>query len=232
MLVNLPYNQTHSNIGSFYDDSGDKQQALEKYQQALTLQRAVGDPKGEAVTLSNIGAVHSTLGKNQQALEKYQQALTLQRAVGDRNREAVTLGNIAYLERSRGNLQAALTPIEDSITIIEDLRTKASVSPELRQTYFLTVQGSYQFYIDLLMALHQQNPSQGYDKQAFNISERSRARTLLELLTEANANIKEGVDPQLLAQEKSLQGKLDAIEKQRLYIYNNPNSKNEENSYR
>ncbi|NEQ79078.1 MAG: CHAT domain-containing protein [Moorea sp. SIO2I5] len=78
------------------------------------------------------------------------------------------------------------------------------------------------------MELHQQNPSQGYDKQAFNISERSRARTLLELLTEANANIKEGVAPQLLAQEKSLQGQLDATEKQRLEIYNNPNSTDEQ----
>ena len=74
------------------------------------------------------------------------------------------------------------------------------------------------------MELHQRNPSQGYDKQAFNYSERSRARVLLELLTEANANIKEGVDPQLLAQEKSLQSQLDATEKQRLAIYNNPNS--------
>lgn len=74
------------------------------------------------------------------------------------------------------------------------------------------------------MDLHQQNPSQGYDKQAFNISELSRACTLLELLTEANANIKEGIDPQLLAQEKTLQSQLDATEKQCLEINNNPKS--------
>jgi hypothetical protein len=74
------------------------------------------------------------------------------------------------------------------------------------------------------MSLHQQNSSQGYDQQAFNVSERSRARTLLELLTEANANIKEEINPQLLAQEKSLQSQLDATEKQRLDINNNPQS--------
>jgi len=74
------------------------------------------------------------------------------------------------------------------------------------------------------MQLHQQNPDQGYDKQAFHISERSRARTLLELLTEANANIREGVDPDLLQQEQTLNAKLDATEKQRIEIYSNPES--------
>ncbi len=160
-------------------------------------------------------------------MEKFQQALPLSQAVGDRAGESTILRNIALLERSRGNLQVALTPMQDSINIIEDLRTKV-ISPELRQTYFSTVQDYYQFYIDLLMELHQKKPSQGYDKQAFNISERSRARSLLELLTEANANIKEGVDPQLLNQEKNLQYQLNDTEKERLDIYNNPKSTNEQ----
>ncbi len=123
----------------------------------------------------------------------------------------------------RGNLKTALANIQAAIEIIEQLRTNI-INPELRQSFFATFDGAYKFYIQLLMDLHQQNPSQGYDKQAFNISERSRARTLLELLTEANANIKEGIDPQLLAQEKSLQSQLDATEKQRLEINNNPKS--------
>jgi len=215
---------TLTSIGAFYSDIGGKQQALEYFQQALLLQRKVRDRAQEAITLNKIGIVYDDIGEKQQALEYYQQALPLSKAVGDRSGEAKTLYNIAYLERSRGNLQGALTPMADSIRIIEGLRTTASVSPELRQTYFSTVQGAYQFYISLLMELHQQNPSEGYNKKAFNISELYRARTLLELLTEANANIKEGVDRQLLADEKRLQGKLDATEKQRLEIYNNPKS--------
>ncbi|EDX74926.1 tetratricopeptide repeat domain protein, partial [Coleofasciculus chthonoplastes PCC 7420] len=211
------------NIGSVYNALGEKQQALEYYQQALSLSQAVGDRAGEATTLNNIGGVYSDLGEKQQALEYLQQALFLSQAVDDRAGEAITLYNIAYEERSRGNLQLALTQIQASIEIIEDLRTKVA-SPELRQTYFSTVQGYYQFYIDLLMQLHQQNPDQGYDKLAFHISESSRARTLLELLTEANANIREGVDPDLLQQEQTLNAKLDATEKQRIEIYSNPES--------
>ncbi|MEQ9371034.1 MAG: CHAT domain-containing protein [Coleofasciculus chthonoplastes F3-SA18-01] len=183
----------------------------------------MGDRAGEAVTLNNIGRVYNGLGEKQQALEHFQQSLPLSQAVGDRASEAVTLYNIADTERDRGNLQLALTQMQASIGIIEDLRTKVA-SPELRQTYFATVQDDYQLYIDLLMQLHQQNPDQGYDKLAFHASERSRARTLLELLTEANANIREGVDPDLLQQEQNLNAKLDATEKQRIEIYSNPES--------
>ncbi|MEQ9550913.1 MAG: tetratricopeptide repeat protein [Coleofasciculus sp. G3-WIS-01] len=214
---------TLNNIGMVYLNLGEKQQALEYLQQALSLSQAVEDRAGEAGPLNNIGGVYSDLGEKQRALEYSQQALPLRRAVGDRTGEALTLYNIAITERNLGNLQLALTQMQASIDIIEDLRTKVA-SPELRQTYFATVQNYYQFYIDLLMQLHQQNPDQGYDKLAFHASEGSRARTLLELLTEANANIREGVDPDLLQQEQNLNAKLDATEKQRIEIYSNPES--------
>ena len=45
-----------NNIGSVYDALGDKQRALEFYDQALPLRRQVGDRAGEATTLNNIGA--------------------------------------------------------------------------------------------------------------------------------------------------------------------------------
>ncbi|MEQ8871308.1 MAG: tetratricopeptide repeat protein, partial [Roseovarius sp.] len=79
---------TLNNIGSVYDDLGEKQQALEYYQQALPLSQAVGDRAREATTLNNIGLVYSDLGEKQQALEYFQQALPLRRAVGDRAGEA------------------------------------------------------------------------------------------------------------------------------------------------
>ncbi|MEP0776317.1 tetratricopeptide repeat protein [Microcoleus sp. ZQ-A2] len=205
---------TLNNVGGVFDSLGEPQKALEFYNQALLLSRAVGDRGGEAVTLTNIGSVYDDLGEKQKALEFYNQALPLLRAVGDRGGEATTLYNVAFLQRSQGNLKQALTLMENSITIFEDLRTKIG-SQELRASYFATVQGYYEFYIDLLMQLHQQNPSQGYDALALHASERARARSLLELLTEANANIRQGVDPKLLEQERTLQQQLNALERRR-----------------
>ncbi|HEY9808580.1 MAG TPA: tetratricopeptide repeat protein [Halomicronema sp.] len=206
--------QTLNNIGRIYDSLGEKQKALQFYNQALPLTRAVKNKRGEATTLNNIGFVYNSLGEKEKALEFYNQALPLRKAVGDRGGEATTLASMAYLEQDRGNLDTALSHIESAITIIEDLRTKIG-SQELRASYFATVQDYYQLYIDLLMQLHQQNPTQGYDAKALHISERARARSLLELLTEAGANIRQGVDPKLLEQESNLQQQLSTNERRK-----------------
>ncbi|MEG4093203.1 CHAT domain-containing protein, partial [Microcoleus sp. Pol12B4] len=213
---------TLNNIGNVYSELGEQQKALEYYSQSLPLRRATGDRRGEAGTLHNIGLVYSDLGETQKALEYYSQSLPLSRATGDRRGEATTLYGLAYVKRDLGNLTEALKNIESSLKIIENLRTKIA-SPELRTSYFATVQNYYEFYIDLLMQLHKTNPKSGYDTKALEASERSRARSLLELLQESNANIREGISPDLLQQEKSLQQQLDAVEKQSIEALSHPN---------
>ena len=48
---------TLNNIGAVYDDLGEKQKALDFYNQALPIRRAVGDPYGEVNILDNIRAL-------------------------------------------------------------------------------------------------------------------------------------------------------------------------------
>ncbi len=206
---------TLTSIGRIYEDIGKKQTALEYYKPSLLLSRVVGDRSQEASNLNNIGAVYSDLGDKQKALEYFNQSLSLSRTVGDRSQEALTLYNIAFVKRDRNNLTEALNDIEACIKIIENLRTKIA-SPELRTSYFATVQDYYEFYIDLLMQLHKTQPNSNYDRQALEASERSRARSLLELLKETNANIRQGISPDLLQQENYAKQQLDAIEKQRI----------------
>ncbi len=204
---------TLNNIGAVYSDLGEKQQALKYLNQALPLSRQVGNKAGEARTLTLIGSVYLDLGDKQQALNYYNQSLPLSRQVGDKKQEPGTLYNIADVERDRGNLQQALTQIQAAINIIENLRTKVD-SQDLRTSYFASQQGYYKFYIDLLMQLHKKEPSKGYNAIALHASESSRARGLIELLTEARADIRKDVDPRLLEEEKDLQLKIEAIGKQ------------------
>jgi hypothetical protein len=87
------------------------------------------------------------------------------------------------------------------------------------------VQDYYEFYIDLLMQLHKQQPSKGFDALALNASERAKARSLLELLTEANVNIRSRGDSELIKQQRTLQQQLNAAEQSRVKLlegsYNN-----------
>ena len=95
------------------------------------------------------------------------------------------------------------------IVLVEKLRTRVT-SQQLRTSFFASVQQLREFYIDLLMRLHKENPSQRLDAAAFNASETGRARSLLELLNEANAEIHRGVDPKLLERKRNLEESIAA----------------------
>jgi CHAT domain-containing protein/predicted negative regulator of RcsB-dependent stress response len=203
--------------GKVYFNSGDYQKALEAIEKAVTGVRKVEDRTTEANVLYGLGKVYNALKQYEKALSTYNQELALRRLMGDRTGEADTLYNVAITQRDKGNLNEARTQIEEAINIVEDIRTRVT-SQELRTSYFASVQNYYQFYIDVLMQLHKKDPSKGYDALALHASERARARSLLELLTEANADIRKGVDPELVERERTLQQKLDAIEKRRVEL--------------
>ena len=194
---------TLNNIANCYEHLGEKQKALDYYGKALDRMPAVGDAFYTATTLHNIGSLYRGLGEHQKALDYLNQALLLRRTVGDRNGEAATLAAIARLERDRGNLVEALNRIGAALTAVETLRTNVA-SQQLRASFFASVQRYREFNIDLLMRLHKQRTSEGFDAKAFEASEKGRARSLLELLNEARAEIRQGVDPALLERERTL----------------------------
>ena len=215
-----------SQIGQVYAGLDNLPKAVEYYQQALPLSRAVGDRNGEAQTLSYVGAAFLAIGEQQEALETYQQVLPLYQAIGDRSSEARTLFNIAFNERGTNKPDAALRDIEAALAILEALRTQIA-SRELRSSYFASVHDYYEFYIELLMQLHQQQPAAGYDGRALHASERARARSLLESLAEAGADIRQGVDATLLARERALQQSLNDAARAQIKIKSGPHTDEE-----
>ncbi|MDJ0647458.1 MAG: tetratricopeptide repeat protein [Xenococcaceae cyanobacterium MO_188.B19] len=211
---------TLNNIGNIYNSLGKQQKALDYLKQALPLRRAVGDRNGEAITLNNIGTVYVLLENNQQALDYYNRALPIFEIVGDRRSKVDILQNIAYINYASENYTTALQNINEAIEIIEEIRSNL-VSKDLKASFFSTVQDNYKLKTEILMKLHQQKPNQGYDVLAFETSEQGKARSLLELLTEANIDIRQGVTPELVTEEEQLQNKLDAIEKRRISLCTN-----------
>jgi CHAT domain-containing protein/Tfp pilus assembly protein PilF len=200
---------TLNNIGRVYGVLGDTQKALEKYNEALPILRTVGDRSMMALTLNNVGEIYRLLGEMQNAMDKFEEALSLRRAVGDHNGEAVTLLRIAQVEQKRGNLTQARQIVEQAVGLIESLRTNVA-SQELRAFYFASRQEFFETYIDVLMQMHKQNPAAAFDALALAVSERARARSLLELLIEVRADIRQGIDISLLERERSLQQRLNA----------------------
>ncbi|MEW6736460.1 MAG: CHAT domain-containing tetratricopeptide repeat protein [Acidobacteriota bacterium] len=198
-----------NSLGVVYRLQGENQKALDYLNQSLNLRREIGDRLGQAFSLSDIALTMAQRNEKEQALEQFQQALVLYREMGVRQDEALTLYNIARLEREQGRLKESRQYLEAALAITEELRVKVDVE-ELRASYFTTVRDYYELYIDLLMRLHKQNPNQGYAARALQVSEQARARVLLDILTQAQTKIREGIDPALIERAHTLQEKLNA----------------------
>jgi CHAT domain-containing protein/Tfp pilus assembly protein PilF len=209
----LPHEATAlQNIGLVYRDKGDFQKALDYYQQALKIFEARHNSRAAAQVLNYRGEAYLKLGQVQQALDCWNQALPSARSSGDRLLEASVLTGVAKGQIELGHLGEAQTALDSALAFTETLRT-AWVGADLRAYYSSTVRDRYQLQIELLMRQHQ-------DAKAFEASERARARSLLELLSESRADIREGVDPVLLTQERSLQANLRAKSEQRIRTQN------------
>jgi CHAT domain-containing protein len=159
----------------------------------------------------------------QKAFEYYEKALPIWRAVGDRNGEVAALYGMARAEGGLGRLDRASAKTEAALAIINTLRTKVA-SRYLRASYFASVQDVYKLHIDLLMRLHQREPAKGFDVAAWKAYEQARARSLIDMLAEASADIRQGVDPDLLARERSLQQKLNAEAERQMRLFGGQHS--------
>ncbi|MBF2017868.1 MAG: tetratricopeptide repeat protein [Rivularia sp. T60_A2020_040] len=212
-------------IGSIYLIKGDYKNALDNYTKAIKNYRKSGLLKKEAEILNTISIAYSSQKKYQQAIDILNEELKIRRFFKDIQGEADALYSIAKNQRKLENLETSLTNIDSAIKIVENIRTNVQ-NPDLRTSYFATVQNYYKFKINLLMELHKKDPSKGYNAIAIETSEASRARGLVELLTEARANIRKGANPELLAEEKRLQDLINAKEKIRFEIINTEKIKN------
>ena len=204
-------------LGLDHSFEGEPQKALPYYEQSLPLFQAEYDRVGESAALLGICMSYVSLRDYPRGNDYCAQALAIQRATGDRQAESITLQQIAIGERDRGNFAAAQTAIESAIANVESVRTKF-VNPALRLSYFAGSQDYYEFYIDLLMLLHKQRPNDGYDGKALETSERGSARSLLDTLNEANADIRQGVEAALLQREREIQRRLNARAQSQLQL--------------
>ncbi len=199
---------TLNGIGRAYHLLGEAQHAIDAFNQALNLLRTAGDQAGEAYSLNALGNAYHILLKDQsQALEHYLKALALARRTEDRLRQRDILFRMAEIYRDRNDFAEARRSIEQAIAFVEADRMQIP-SEDWRASFLATEQVKYNFLIDLLLQQHKQNPQEGHAAKAFEISERARARTLLEVLSRARSSIRQGIDPTLVERETDLRQQL------------------------
>ena len=200
--------QALANIGRVYARMGETEKALEYLEQSLKIRRDAGDRRGEALSLQGAGELYRVRGESTKARAYFDQGLVISRDIKNRFYEANFLYAIALTDQKAGRPEDARRNVEAAIDIIESTRTRVS-SADLRASFFASKQEFYELEIDLLMQSYSNTKDRESLAKAFEISERQRARTFLDILEGSRANVRKGIAPELLSRERTLRARLN-----------------------
>jgi tetratricopeptide (TPR) repeat protein len=162
-------------------DGDEGAEALRDIDAALALRKGSEERPPEVALLHQRGRALILTGRLSDGRAALQDALEKRRALHDPAGEIETLVALGGAERDLGLTAEARGHVEAAIEGVEALRTGLT-SPELRAAFFATRHRAFALLIDLLMDLDAAEPGRGHDSAAFAVSERARARTLLDAL--------------------------------------------------
>jgi len=183
--------------------AGELEAALAELAKARDLARQLEDRLDEATILRTTGQAYLALKQADRAAEALEAAVDLARAVKTPARIVTALTDLSRAERMRGRLPEARVRLEEALGLLETVRA-TETDPDLRASFLAAKHSVFELKIDLLMELDRRQPGQGYARAAFETSERARARSLLDLLQEAGADVREGVAPDLRDRQRAL----------------------------
>lgn len=183
-------------LGRLEDKEQRHRPALAYHQQSLVLLQASGNRRGEAFALLNIGTLQRKLGDPEAARRSIRESHAMACAFEDQGLDSATRLALARVEAGEGRLPEAWSELQAALHGVESLRVNVA-GQHLRGAFQLTVREYYELAVDVLMRMDR-------PADALEISERARARGLLDLLAEAQVDVRAGGDPELLAREKEL----------------------------
>lgn len=190
---------------------GEESEALDIHLSALEIARGLRRPLQEVEARRKLGATYARLGDLAEGFSQVNRALAILRNLGETAGTYPILFEVAELERRLGRPRAALRSMEEGLELLESLRGRVA-RQELRASLGARHHSSYEAYIDLLMELHRREPGLGFAAEALAASERARARGLLDLLTEAGAEVRKGAQREWLLRERQLRQRLNDSE--------------------
>jgi len=211
-------NPKGENLGGAYAGLGDVAwkrkdfpQAERYYREALAiLEATTPNARETGDDLQRLGDAARKRGETAEAETNYLRALKIRENTG-RSSYADTLLALAEVALDKQQWDIAAHRFEQGLEALERQTARSGGGQEIRSGFRTRFDAYYRDYVDLLMV--QKQP-----EIAFQVLERSRARSLLEMLAEAQVNIHQGVDPVLLERERTLQGAIAAKTNRRLSL--------------
>lgn len=186
----------HDRIGTAYVALKDWKTAEKYYLWALAVMKRGEYRLDEAHTLNNLCRLE-LLSATPSPSKVCREALTSFRALKDADGMATALHLNARRARRDGDLHRARDLANESVDVLEGLR--AGFNDPANKTAFMEVwHDYYELYLDILFDLQQRDPTGTWGAEALTVIERSRARSLVELLEAARIQLRNRADPAAL----------------------------------
>lgn len=195
-------------LGEANQAAGDLNAGNDAFQQSLALAKKLHLAATQGDCMRSLGEAATARGDAVSARADFDQARQFYALIGGGPNQALLEGDEANLERGQGHLAAAEQHLEQALGIIESSR-KSIRNADYRSAFFSTQRNYYDLDIALLMQMEQSSPGHGYAARALEVSERARARALLDNLHAQGIRI-EGADAKLAAREGELADEIEA----------------------
>ena len=204
--------QALTNMGMVKIELEDSPEALRYFNLGLEKAENTQDKEEIANILVNIGIVYSNQENYDLSIEYLQKAIdTASEIKGDKILWEAYF-EIANSFMKQNNYQKSWENYKKSISHLEKIRSKIQLE-ELKASYLGTDKRIDTYYnmIDLLVQFDKSEPEKGHDIEAFHYMEKAKARAFLDRLEVSQINIYQGVDTELLNQEKELMKEISNI---------------------
>lgn len=200
------------NLAGIYAQMKQRDKALESLEEALHSWPEDQKQDSRIEFLAAVAGLFEDLGVPARAFELFQdyERKVLAKGADGFPQYPSFIGRMARVEDELQMFREARTHLETALALREAARSRIA-SPELRASVLAPTIEIYKIYIDVLMKQHALAPREGHDAEAFAVSERARAAALIASLSDAMSGIREGVNPDLLAQRRKLQDNLNEV---------------------
>jgi CHAT domain-containing protein/Flp pilus assembly protein TadD len=191
-------------MGNLNFNMDDHNNALKHYEASLSKLEAAQDISGQADLYLVMGLAHVKKEDYLKAEEFFHKGLALARTGKLRKSEMLILAALGFLQEKQGNLEQAENFYNQQIVVSESLRADARIE-ELKTE-------ASNISSPLLMPAILLKGKLGKWNEAFELVERTRARTFLDQLNSVRIDIHKGANPELTSQEQALRFDIRLLE--------------------
>jgi CHAT domain-containing protein/tetratricopeptide (TPR) repeat protein len=170
-------------LGNVYRKLGEHKRAVSLLEESRRLCREAGSLSGEAGVLNVLCVLKADLQCYQEAIAHAEEGLRIAQSIGNEFEEAFAFYNLAVGHDAEGRPERALELFESALSIFDRLRYHVS-GDRLRTSFFdaWKVQNTYYVYVSQLVQRYRATSEKTYAEKAFLVSERRRARALLDVV--------------------------------------------------